>query len=53
LDIEKQCPTKRIVTNRLGQNIITTLGGTNTLKEEEGHNDDDDDNDIDILEGVN
>jgi hypothetical protein len=53
LDIEKKCPTKQIVTNRLGQNIITTLGGTNILKAKEGHNDDDDDNDSNSLEGVN
>jgi hypothetical protein len=36
------------VTKRSGQNIITTLHGTNLSKTEEGCNDDDDDNDINI-----
>jgi hypothetical protein len=39
------------VTKRSGQNIITTLCGTNISKTE-GHNDDDDDNDINILDEV-
>jgi hypothetical protein len=30
LDIEGCCPTKRIVTKRLGRNIIISLHGTNT-----------------------
>jgi hypothetical protein len=50
LDIEGRHPTKRIVTKCLGQNIITTLRGTNILEVEEGHNDDDEDNDTDILD---
>ncbi len=50
LDIEGRRPTKRIVTKHLGQNMITTLRGTNTSKVEEGHNIDDDDNDTNILD---
>ncbi len=53
LDIEGWRPTKWIVTKHLGQNMITTLSGTNTSKVEEGHNIDDDDNDTNILdEGI-
>ncbi len=51
MEIEGWHPTKLIiVTKHLGQNIITTLLGTNTSKAKEGcnYNDDDDDNDIDI-----
>jgi hypothetical protein len=36
------------MTKHSGQNIITTLFGTNTSKLEEGCNNDDDDDDIDI-----
>jgi hypothetical protein len=35
------------VTKHLGENIIATLHGINTLKVKEGRNNDDDDNDID------
>jgi hypothetical protein len=49
LDIEGQCPTKRIVTIHSKRNIITTLCGTNISKVEERCNDDDDDNDTDIF----
>jgi hypothetical protein len=50
LDIEVQHPTKRIVTKRLGQNMITTLCGINILEAEDGRNNYDDDNDIDLLD---
>jgi hypothetical protein len=50
LDIEGWCLTKQIVTRHLGQNIITTLHGTNISKVEEGCNNDDDDNDTNIFD---
>ncbi len=38
------------MTRHSGQNIITTLHGTNISRVEEGCIDDDDNNDIDILD---
>ncbi len=43
LDIVGWCFTKQIVTKQVGQNIITTLHGTNTSKAKERCNDDDED----------
>jgi hypothetical protein len=44
LDIDGWCPIKLIiVTKHLGENIITTLRGTNISEVKEGCNDDDDD----------
>jgi hypothetical protein len=39
------------MTKHSGQNIITTLCGTNISKTKERHNDDDDDNDTNISNG--